>query len=218
MGREPEWTAENMNRKKGDTTFKLCGWCKFAGSGPYRYGAMLSGNCELLSSYAEHREFDSTCIIKTFGKIDLRDIIESKEREIANARQSISDLKTEIAELKKLKAEAVDKPPAPIARRSDHFNIGDSVRVFYEDKWNRGTVVNGYRHHDGCVSYVLDDYPKSVEGWGCGFAVLCIMLESEYRYFLKHPLDFEQWLRNADRKYNGERLPMGKYYEALARS
>ena len=213
----PAWTAENMNRKRGDTTFKQCGWCQFRGGGSYRYDAMLSGGCTLLSEYSEHRErkWHSSCVIKTLGRADLRDIIRSKRSKIEGDQESIKARRSEIADIKKLIGEARDRPPLPSARCHDHFNIDDRVYVLFEDKWNRGTVVSGYRHHDGCVSYVLDDYSASAGGWGCGFATPCVMLKKEYDYFLKRPLDFEEWLRNSDREYNGKKLPLDKYLAAI---
>ena len=178
---------------------------------------MLSGGCDLLPEYSEYseRKWDSPCIIKTFGKADLQDIIRSKQAEIGSNRKSIQRLDKEIAEIKNLEKSVKEKPPIPSARAHDYLNLKDRVYVFYQNRWNAGTVVSGYRHHDGCVNYVLDDYPDSEKGWGCGVAVPCVMLKWEFDYFRKHPLDFEAWLSNCDRKYNGENLPLMDYHRAM---
>lgn len=216
MNREPVWTAEMMNRKEGDTTFSLCGWCKHRGTGTYRYGTMLSGSCSLLRSYHETVEFDTPCKIKVLGKSDLDSIIRSKEYEITSNEGSIKRRKEEIAVLNVLKKKAVKKPPLPDSRGQD-FELKDVVYVFREKRWNRGVVVNGYRHKDGCVSYVLDNYPDSQQGWGCGTAVPCVLKEWEYKYFKSHLKDFEEWLRLSDRTYNGKKLNLDEYYDAMTK-
>ena len=41
MENEPVWNNETINKKKGDTTFKQCGWCDHRGNGSYRYNCMI---------------------------------------------------------------------------------------------------------------------------------------------------------------------------------
>jgi hypothetical protein len=215
--REPDWTAETMNRKKGDTTFKQCGWCVHAGSGSYRYSCMLDGSCKLLKGYRNEVKFDTPCKVVGLGKGDIADIVRSKEYEIKTAKDNIKETKKEIDVLKSLKVK--DSPPLAESRDHDHFNLGDRVFVFYEGRWNPGTVVNGYRHHDGCVSYVLDAYPESKPGkkgpWGCGMSVPGVIKEWEFSYFQAHRDEFKLWLAAQDRAYNGNRLPMKDYFDAL---
>lgn len=217
MNREPVWTAETMNRRQGDTTFSLCGWCKHRGAGSYRYDTMISGSCELMKSYGNDVEFDTPCKIKMLGKDDLADIVRSKEYEIKNSKESIKRTTEEIEVLEGLKNKAVRKPPLPDSRGQD-FEIKDVVYVFHDGKWNRGIVVSGYRHKNGCVSYVLDDYPESQKGWGCGTSVPCILKQWEYKYFKSHLTDFKEWLRLSDRKYNGDKLDLDAYYYAMAKT
>jgi len=80
-------------------------------------------------------------------------------------------------------------------------------------------VVAGYRHHDGCVSYILDDYPASKPNekgpWGCGYAVPGILTDKEYTYFKAVPERFLEWSKMCDRSYNGEKAPMDAMYRAL---
>jgi hypothetical protein len=215
--KEPEWTAENMNRKTGDTTFETCGWCEHASCGSCRHNCYLSISCSLSQSYGVGRDvfWDTPCIIKGLGKDDLKSNIESKQYEIKESEGCISRLKTQIAELERLIKKAVQSPPLPGNRPHDYYNIGDVLYVFQDNKWNRGICASGYRHHDGCVSYVLDDYPESKGGWGCGYCVPCVLKEWEYKYFKKDLLAFRSWLDLSDKKYNGDKLDLDSYYKAI---
>lgn len=211
---EPEWTAENMNRKQGGTTFKICGWCAYAGCGSCRYDCHLNSYCDLMKDYGEKRKvnWDTPCKVMQLGDIDRKSIIQSKEYTIESLRKQIQDKVLEIGVLKKIKLK--NKPPLPDNRIED-FPLKSVVYVFYENKWNRGIVVSGYRSGDGCVSYVLDDYPNSKKGWGCGVSVPCVLHEWEYKYFKTNLVEFKQWLRDCDREYNGKKLPLESYYNAM---
>lgn len=213
---EPTWTAENMNRKEGDTTFKQCGWCEYHGGGTCRYDCHLDTSCSLMKPYGLDRDvhWNTRCIIKKLGKIDLRDIIQSKRYKIQEARKEITWAKEQIKTLQNIPEYSIHKPPLPDNRIGD-FNESEIVWIFHQDRWSRGTVVSGYRSHDGCVSYVLDDYPKNRKGWGCGCAVPCVLKNWEYRYFRKHLKEFQVWLDLSDREYNGKRLPLDKYMQAM---
>lgn len=220
---EPIWTAENINRKEGDTTFKQCGWCKYRGTGSYRYGAMISGSCSLMRSYRNEVAWNTACKISPLGKEDLTDFISSKEYEIEQARESIRSTKEELGVLSSLLKKAEKRPPLPENRRRD-WPLGETIWVMHEAKWNKGVIVGGYRSGDGCVSYVLDDYPESQGqpkgkgAWGCGWSVPCILLDWEYKYFLKHPDHYEEWLKGSDREYNGEPLRIEDYRKAMQKA
>lgn len=212
MHREPEWNAENINKKCGDTTFKFCGWCKYRGTGSYRYDCMIVGKCDLLKSYNNEVFFDTECVIKKLGKKDLESIIESKNYEIENHEKSIEQLKKQISVLNSLDNDNV--PPLPNNRRYNHFNIDDEIMCFVMErgKWMAGKVVSGYRHHDGCVSmYIYEkhhdgDYLNG-HGRSGGIAIPHIMLKSEYDWFVKNPDSFIYWINKAcENKFNGEKL------------
>ena len=218
--KEPEWTAENMNRKKGDTNFEICGWCEHASCGSCRYGCYLSTSCSLCASYGIGHDvvWDTPCIVNSFGKTDFASIVQSKKYEIKERERAIKELKKEIITINTLSAAADNTPPLPSSRVHDYYNVSDALWVFWENKWNKGICVSGYRHQDGCVSYVLDDYPKSKEGWGCGYSVPCVLKDWEYEYFRQNLKAFRQWLDFADKKYNGEKLEVDKYYKAMEKS
>lgn len=215
---EPEWSAENISRKNGDTTFKQCGWCKYATSGTGRYTCMISSHCKLLKSYGIGRDvyWDTPCIVKMLGKTDFDSIIKSKEHDIRDLENSIQRHRDEISTIKTL--EPKNTPPLPNNRMND-FDINEIVWVFVHNKWERGTVVTGYRTHDGFTTHILDNYPETKEHpWGCGVSVPCILKDWEFKYFKENHEDFRLWLTLSDRKYNGERMPMQKMYESLIHS
>lgn len=218
---EPIWNAENMNRKKGTTTFKTCGWCKFASCGRARYDCMLETHCDLMSEYGENRDvkWDTQCRILKMGLLDIKDIVASKRQDIKDNLEQNKNLEEEIRVLLKDKRIPRKKKPAlPDTRNADYFKLNNIVRVFHNQKWNRGVVVSGYRSGDGCVSYVLDDYPESAKGWGCGMSVPCVMLEWEYKYFKNNLEEYKDYLKLCDRVYNGERLNLDEYYKAMEES
>ena len=212
---EPVWTAENMNKKKGDTTLKTCGWCNFIGGGSCRYSCYLSGNCTLLKEYHNGVQWDSECRVMKLSKNDIPDIIRSKKYKIENAIQQVKDAKWQIASLKRIAKKLTDRPAMADSREKD-FNEGDVIYVMHEKKWHRGIVVPGYRSHDGCVSYVLDDYPESAKGWGCGVSVPCVLSKKAFEWFLNHDIEhFNRWIQLQDREYNGERLGIEDYIYAM---
>lgn len=225
---EPKWNKENRTRKKNSTTLKQCGWCKHRGGGNYRYNCMISGSCTLFPEYSEDREvnWNTECKIIKLGKDDLRDFIESHKREIEEAKGSIEREKEIIDILYSLIEKVKTIPCLPDNRTAKHFNLKDKVAVYDEktNKWLFGTIVMGYRHQDGCVSFHLDGTPdpkykyldnskfakeigKLADSPGCGFAVPTVMLKREYDYFAKHPKEWKIWKEIACSKdYNGEKI------------
>lgn len=216
--REPEWTAENLNRRRGDTNFKICGWCEYNNLGLTLHDCTLETSCCLLREYSDFNKnlsFDNPCIIYKLGREDIISCAAYKVYQIRNCESTLKKHKEELKILGKL-----NNPDIPVLaenRNADHFNIKGIVWVFHGDKWNKGTVVKGYRHHDGCVSYVLDDYPESGQkgGWGCGVNVPCILLDKEFKFFKKNLDLFQIWLRLSDKSYNGKKLELDKYFVAL---
>ena len=206
---DPEWNSRNINRKEGDTTFKQCGWCEHTGGGSARYGCMLSSSCNLLHSYGlGHRVFwDTPCLVLFLGKEDMKNIMMSKKRDIEDKKSQIKYIKEEIKTINDLVLPK--KPPLPGNRIKD-FNEGETIWAYNDkNKWVKGTVVPGYRSHDGCVSFILDGVPESMpkpEGggpWGFGVGVPKILKDWEYKYFKNYPDDFKIWLHLCDSDYNG---------------
>lgn len=203
---EPEWNAQNINRKIGSTNFRICGWCKYTGGGTSRYGCMLSSSCTLLKSYGNNEvKWDTTCIFKALGQLDLVDIIHSKRRQIDSLSNQIKDAVTEIETIAAHLPDHANSPPLP-KNRSHDFIEGETIYVVIDGKWERGTVVPGYRSHDGMVSYCLDNIPGS-SGWGCGTGIPNILRAWEWEYFIDHAHEYIQWKRLCESdKYNGKKI------------
>jgi hypothetical protein len=202
---EPEWTVENRNREEGDTTFEICGWCEHRGCGSFRYHCMLSGHCSLIKSYGDNVVWNTPCVVKILGKLDINDLIDGHNSEIEGAKSRIKRETEIIKILKKIQKDAVESPPLPGSRDYDYYNIGDRIYVNHENKWEPGTVVNGYRHQDGCVSFGLDNVPGS-NGWGCGTAVGGVLKEWEYDYFASNPERYKIWKEKVESERK-EKLP-----------
>jgi len=207
---EPEWNAENMNKKTGDTTFIICGWCKYNGLGSARYNCMLDSNCSLMKSYSEHNNWYTKCLFKSLSQTDLRNIVSSKNYEISNLQHQIERLKDQVTFIESDMSKHKNSPPLSNNRTEDYYE-GEVVFVHLNEKWERGIVVSGYRSQDGCVSYVLDNYPESKKGWGCGVEVPVILKEWEYNYFKNNPEDYKIWKEKEESiTYNGKKIKLGE--------
>ena len=212
---EPNWTAANMNRKQGNTTFKTCGWCEHRACGSYRYDCMIDGGCDLLTRYGNRvdTQWDTKCKVVDLAPGDIKSLIEAKESAIRRSHHTIKANEKMLAALKDIQVPY--KPCQPDNRSCDHFKIGESVYVMHENKYNHGTIVPGYRSGDGCVSYVLDDYPDSEGGWGGGYAGPWCITGTEYKYFKSYPKDYVNWMKKCDRIYNGNKLDIDMYLKAM---
>jgi hypothetical protein len=231
MSREPEWNAENMNKKKGDTTLKTCGWCQYQGCGSYRHSCMLSGDCELMKSYGNEREveFDTVCKIIQLSPDDVSAIIKSKEYDIKESENSIKESKKEIEALRKIKKTLKYKPMLADSRPYNYYNVNDVVYTYCYDGnvWKKAKVVEGYRHHDGCVSFIYEGTivePGHAPGAGCGRPEL--LKEKEFQYFSEQmsgkkldewlsKIDLRTWLKSQDRIYNGKKLEIDSIVKAF---
>jgi hypothetical protein len=176
---------------------------------------MISGGCDLQSRYGDRHEvqWDTKCQVVDLAPGDIKRLIESKEHSIESAHRTIKKCGEEIEALEKLKTPY--KPCQPDNRSCDHFPIGSSVYVMHQEKYHHGTVVPGYRSGDGCVSYVLDDYPESEGGWGGGHAGPWCITGAEYRYFQAHPKEYVKWIKKCDRTYNGKQLDIDMYLNGM---
>jgi hypothetical protein len=205
----PEPSGEIVARERGATTLIECGWCEYA-SGTHRYNYCISGHCSLQKSYSKEVHWDDKCYFLTTSQSDVLNLIDYHKREIKNAENEIKREKKYIKLLEKKFFEAPKRPDLPENRKYNHFKLGSDVAVYFKEdnKWHFGKVVLGYRHEDGCVSYVLKDIgPQTGNFWGCGVSVPIVMLKSEYDFFEDHPDEYKIWCEKAYNKtYNGEKL------------
>lgn len=201
---------EHMRANEYDSTcFKQCGWCRYA-SGSHRFNYCIEGRCGLLRNYGDESEvkWDTPCKLKGCSKDELEALQRYHDYKIDSAKTTIVRHKEYKDALKILGKSAPTRPALPDDRKSDHFNLEDKVRVFYEGTWKTGTVKYGYRHHDGCVSYRLDNVgPQETGFWGSGLAIPHILLEKEYQFFKENPEEYDVWCKKAyDKTFNGKTL------------
>jgi len=107
----------------------------------------------------------------------------------------------------------------PNERPFDYFNIGDKIFTYLTIKddpsksgWYSGEVKQGYRHHDGCVSFRLDGIGPQDETepdfqgfWGSGTQNPGILKLEEFIYFYEHSQEYVEWHQKAiESLYNDE--------------
>jgi hypothetical protein len=233
--KEPEWKAENINRKSGSTNFQTCGWCEHTSGGTCRYSCTIHGSCSYLDkmNYYDFVKntgtevfWDTKCKLLQLSKDDMKDWTTAWHYKIEEERRSLRYREKEREDLIKLTETMKQRPPLAEFRESDFFKDGDKVRVYFNQAflvkscpdmknkvgyWFKATVVPGYRSGDGCVSYIIDLIEKSKTNgpWGSGNAVPQVIHEWEYEYFLKNPDFWQWWKKQAEAKsYNGDRLSL----------
>lgn len=193
----------SKERKSGATTFNFCGWCKYASGGTCRYGYHITTQCGLLSDAGingAEAHFNTPCFLPGSSPKLLDQMINGLIGTLGKniAAKHITDQK--IKYLMSLERKAETKAALPDHRPYNWFNIDDPVVCFVTDFPGRttnlnlakGNVVNGYRHHDGCVSVKfkvqLHD-GENLSGWGGGYGMGRpeVMHKWEFEYLRKHP-------------------------------
>jgi len=213
---------ELQDKKYNSTKFKQCGWCEYA-SGTHRYQYCIEGKCSLLKSYSKEIKWNTECLLNNVSKNEIESFVDYHNYEIRNCESSILRHKEYIDILNKIGSKSKYLPPLPDNRKAEHFNIDDEIAVFVEEenKWYFGEVKNGYRHHDGCVSYRLNgkynqegndtSFPY-VGGYpGCGVAIPYVMLKSEYDWFKENLKEYDVWYKKSYNKdFNGKKLKIAE--------
>ena len=215
--RDPEpLDAASINRKSGATTFNACGWCKYASGGTCRYSYYITTSCSLIEDAGipdDERRFNTPCTFQTAPEdffASVRNGLQ-KSRDEAVAQKRAADVHIRL--LLRLESMAEEKPVLPSERPHDYYNIDDPV-VCYIGSWEERTVpdqfatakvINGYRHHDGCVSVCYDDRVHSgsyLDGHGGGYGMSRpeVLHAREYEYLLANPQFAEAWTRSASER------------------
>lgn len=219
-GNDPEpLDADSINREPGTTTFNVCGWCEHCGGGTCRYGYHITTYCPLIPRQLGNGEawggndkfrFNTPCALAN-GTQELLDTcvehLKARKANLVSHKQQAGAYASYLAEVM---AKADDKPYFACHRPYDWFNIDDPVMFFTSEfdtvlpnKANlfvSGKVINGYRHHDGCVSVCADEPFHSGEycnGCGSGFGMSRpeVLHVWEYEYLKTHPDYLKVWLR-----------------------
>ena len=209
--KEPPVTMHD--KASGSTTLLQCGWCEYA-SGTHRYNYCINGRCALLRDYGKEREvvWNDKCHLIDASQSELGSLVDYHIYKIDSYEASIKRHNKYIECLRELIPSSPLRPPLPSDRKHDHFNIDDEIYVYMDDMevsgWFAGIVKNGYRHHDGCVSYRLYNVGPQEKGfWGCGMSVPIVLLKYEYEFFQANPSEYAVWCAKAyDKDYNGKTI------------
>ncbi len=153
------------------------------------------------------RRFNTPCFLPYAGQ-ELLDQLRAglaaeRDRLITKKRQTDQKIRF----LLSLARKAERKPALAHYRPYDWFNLNDPVICYVgkwteriiPDAWATAQVIDGYRHHDGCVSVRYDkkihngDY---LEGHGGGYGISRpeVMHAWEYDYLCAHPDFTKVWL------------------------
>jgi len=231
--RDPEpLDAASINRKRNATTFNFCGWCKYARGDVCRYNCYITASCSIKTHAGledKKRRFNTPCFLKeasdkVFDEIR-KGLARERERLIEEKRKTDEKIKL----LLTLEKRAEKKPAMPAHRPYDWFNVGDSV-VCYIGGWKErivrdnfvtARVINGYRHHDGCVSVCYDECVHSgeyLEGHGGGYGMSRpeVMHTWEFEYLLGHP-DFASLWSKKGTSNHLEGFDAEQFLDALAK-
>jgi len=213
-----------LNGNNDVTTFNMCGWCKHNGSGSFRYNYMIHGSCSILNSAGIgcERFTNTLCYFTGDSKKDNKVVIGLK-KSVKRTIENIKKRQEYISYLNILLKTAKNHPVLSNHRKYDHFNLNDKV-VCYIGNWNdkgngpivddkfvEGVVINGYRHHNGCVSVCYDikihngDYLEG-RGGGYGSSRPEVMLKSEFEHFLNNMDYVRIWTKNINDMPNFNRI------------
>ncbi len=208
--------AASINRKSGATTFNACGWCKYASGGTCRYSYYITTSCGLIQNAGlsdNERRFNTPCTFQTapeeFFAAVRAGLRVSRDEAVAEKRRADGNIQL----LLRLEGMAEEKPVLPSERPHDYYNIDDPV-VCYIGSWKErimpdqfatAKVINGYRHHDGCVSVCYDDRIHSgpyLDGHGGGYGMSRpeMLHTREYEYLIANPQFADAWARSASER------------------
>ena len=207
--REPLDRA-SLERESDATTLNICGWCKHASGGLCRYNFHIETRCsfEEDAGTGDHddRVFDSPCFIRTADDRRLNDLRHGIEGKLNRLRLERHETAKKLRATVDLLRKTEVKPALPKHRPHDWFNVDDPVVCFIggwpdDAKSKRITaaefelvtakVIDGYRHHDGCVSVRYDERVHNgdyLDGHGGGYGMS--------RPEILHPWELDYLLAN----------------------
>lgn len=186
--------SNSVSRQHGASNYNICGWCKHA-SGSHRYNYCIGGSCSLLyyqpskgteialkNSHEDRVKFDTQCQLHALTKEDCEAIVEAYDNEIKKAKTERECVRASIRRLQKEKKKATKKPYLIDLRPYNLYNVMDEIVVYtggwegclIKEDWVTAKVIDGYRHHDGCVSYCTDvkvSTGEYLDGHGGGYGM-----------------------------------------------
>jgi len=214
-GLEPT-RVEDINRKDGSTTYNNCGWCKYHTGGSARYEYMISTNCDFLEKAGKKSEERGVasigCLLTKITGEEISELVDAYQTKKTELQKQMDRTEIVVNKMMEIAQKAEDKPYLLDLRPYNHFNIGDRIIIFISKKQKylksgfiEGTVIGGYRHHDGGVSFIADeqfhneDYMTG-KGGSSGTASTNIMLKKEFDYLRADKQFAEVWFENTDKK------------------
>jgi hypothetical protein len=225
----------DREREANSTTFNVCGWCKYAmGTGRFNY--TISGDCMIMRNVGVKRPekyFYTKCEFHQMSVEAIQGFVNLYIDKIAELQSDLATFKAVVAHAKLIAEETTKRPYLLSLRPYDQFNIGNKAICYIGDVKQRadgpklitdklfitGKVIDGYRHHDGCVSMRADepwhdgDYLEGRgTGWGWGRADF--MLKSEYDYLISHPDFLKLWL-DSIYEYRSEKGEYNSFKKAM---
>lgn len=211
--------AASINRKSGATTFNVCGWCKHCGGGTCRHNYHITTCCPLIPRQLGNGEtwggnetfrFNTPCALAN-GTQELLDTcvehLKTRKAQLVARKQRAASYASYLAQVM---SKAEEKPYFASHRPHDWFNLDDCVMFFTSEfdgilpdkvkTFVPGKVINGYRHHDGCVSVCSDEPFHTGEycnGCGSGFGASRpeVLHDWEFEYLKSHPDYLKVWIR-----------------------
>lgn len=213
VGEQEPLDVASITRERGDTTFNVCGWCKYVSSGTCRYNYTISGTCEFEFAAGfpnKERKFNSPCFLKSSPDSTFKRITEGIEKQNASKLKRQQDIENNIKELKTLMKKSGSKPALSSHRKYDWFNVKEDVVCHVVNLENKiiknafvhAKVVPGYRHHDGCVSTAAEmkiHNGENLNGHGLSYGTSRpeVMLKWEFDYLRKNPDFAKMWANSA---------------------
>lgn len=219
-GDDPEpLDAASINREPGATTFNVCGWCEHCGGGTCRHSYHITTYCPLIPRQLGNGEtwggndkfrFNTPCALAN-GTQELLDTcvehLKARKANLVARKQRAAAFASYLAEVMN---KAEEKPYFASHRPHNWFNLDDCVMFLTGDFESvlpgkakifvSGKVINGYRHHDGCVS-VCSDEPfhtgECCDGCGSGFGTARpeVLHNWEFEYLKTHSDYLKVWVR-----------------------
>lgn len=181
--------TKSIDKEKNSTTFKQCGWCKYA-IGLFTGNCCVTGKCAFLRYHLNDINSDTKCVIKQCSKLQLSRIIDDINR-------SVTEELYYIGLLKDLFRKAPDYPPTIFERPFLHFREKDKVALYNDNVWKFGHVV--YTKPDDSIICQIED-----KQFNCFILSPFIMLKWEFNFFLKNKSTYKEWCEQSYVDYDGE--------------
>lgn len=81
-------------------------------------------------------------------------------------------------------------PIKPQERDPEHFDAGEEIVAFLDSGWSKGKIIDGFRHHDGCINVEFENGKTATYG----LFRPEVMLTIDYKYFRKRPDSAKAWI------------------------